>query len=131
MKVAEVIAEMHASVPSSSDVEEFIVTTLKAHGGIVDPHSKSAGVYSFNLGGVPRAVREYIGADERFRGKFDMPAPEGTAYLSRTSPIVEALASYTLDTALDPLGEGKARRCGVMITGDVVTRTTRLLVRFR
>jgi len=130
-EVAEVIAEMNASVPSSNDVEEFVVTTLKANGGIADPHSKSAGVYSFNLGGVPRAVREYVGADERFRGKFDMPVPEGTVYLSRTSPIVEALASYTLDTALDPLGEGKARRCGVMITGDVGTRTTLLLVRFR
>lgn len=130
-EVAEVTAEMHASVPSSGDVEEFVVTTLKAHGGIVDRHPKSAGVFLFNLGGVSRAVREYVGADERFRGKFDMPVPEGTIYLSRTSPIVEALASFTLDTALDPLGEGKARRCGVMITGDVSTRTTLLLVRFR
>lgn len=130
-EVAEVVAEMHASVPRATDVEEFVLSTLKVHGGIADSHPKSAGVYSFNLCGVPRAVREYIGADEQFRGRFDMPVPEGTVYLSRTSPVVEALASYTLDTALDPPGEGKARRCGAMITTAVSTRTTLLLVRFR
>ena len=36
-----------------------------------------------------------------------------------------------MDAALDPLGSGIARRCGVMRTDQVERRTTILLVRFR
>src|SRR5207248_6381483 len=49
----------------------------------------------------------------------------------RTHPIVEGLATYVMDTALDALGEGVARRCGVIRTDLVETRTTLLLLRFR
>jgi len=51
--------------------------------------------------------------------------------LNRTHPVVEALGSYVLNTALDPLVDGKARRCGVIRTTKVSKRTTVLLVRFR
>jgi hypothetical protein len=36
-----------------------------------------------------------------------------------------------MDMALDPIGEGVARRCGVIRTSKVEKRTTLLLVRFR
>ena len=36
-----------------------------------------------------------------------------------------------MDTALDPLGESEARRCGVTVTSLVERRTTLLLVRYR
>jgi hypothetical protein len=36
-----------------------------------------------------------------------------------------------MDTALDPLGESEARRCGVIVTSSVERRTTLLLVRYR
>ena len=36
-----------------------------------------------------------------------------------------------MDTALDPLGESEARRCGVTVTSHVERRTTLLLVRYR
>jgi len=52
-------------------------------------------------------------------------------YLSRTHPIVEGLATYMLDTALDPIGEAIARRCGVIRTSKIEKRTTLLLVRLR
>ena len=52
-------------------------------------------------------------------------------YLNRTHPFVEGLAAYVMDTALDPLGKGAGRRCGVIRTGRVERRTTLLLVRFR
>jgi hypothetical protein len=60
-----------------------------------------------------------------------MPVDEDTLYLSRTHPIVESLASFIMDTALDPQAEGVARRCGVIRTNRVDRRTTLLLVRFR
>lgn len=52
-------------------------------------------------------------------------------YLSRTHPLVEGLATYVMDTALDPVEESLARRCGVIRTSRVSRRTTLLLVRLR
>jgi hypothetical protein len=49
----------------------------------------------------------------------------------RTHPFVEGLASYVLQTALDPQLGGVARRAGVIRTRLIRTRTTALLVRFR
>ena len=60
---------------------------------------------------------------------------DGELYLSRTHPLVEGLASYVMDAALDPAGRtgdaGIARRCGVVRTQRVSRRTTLLLVRLR
>lgn len=52
-------------------------------------------------------------------------------YLSRTHPIVEGLATYTMDAALDPLLDGAAKRAGVLRTKAVRQATTLLLLRFR
>jgi hypothetical protein len=62
----------------------------------------------------------------------DLPAPRHHAVLARTDPTVEAVARYTLDTALDPTGDERlASRAGVMRTRAVERRTTLLLVRYR
>ena len=70
-------------------------------------------------------------SDDELRARFVLPVPDGVDYLSRTHPIVEALAGYVADTSLDPLGEPLAARCGSMRTSAVTTRTTLLLVRMR
>ena len=51
--------------------------------------------------------------------------------MSRTHPLLEGLATYVMDTALDPLGTGVARRCGVIRSSKVSERTTLLLLRTR
>ena len=45
--------------------------------------------------------------------------------------MVEGLASYLLDTALDPYGESPAARCGAIRTDAVKVTTTVLLLRHR
>jgi hypothetical protein len=84
---------------------------------------------------APRALRHAIGVEGPFSGRFDLPVPEGVVYLSRTHPIVEGLASYVLETALDEVqAQGErviARRCGVTKTRDVPEKTTLVLTRFR
>jgi hypothetical protein len=45
--------------------------------------------------------------------------------------VVEGLASYLLDTALDPYGESPAARCGAIRTDAVKVTTTVLLLRHR
>ncbi len=59
---------------------------------------------------------------------------DGELYLNRTHPLIEGLASYVMDSALDPQSDPDdaiARRCGVVRTAQVTRRTTLLLVRFR
>ena len=83
---------------------------------------------------TPRALRQAIGCDEPFTGRFDLPLPDGETYLGRTSPVVEGLASWTLDQALDPESRDTppvASRCGVIATSAVNVRTTLLIARFR
>jgi hypothetical protein len=84
----------------------------------------------FDLREAPRALRESCGFVDAFKAKFDLPVDPGVLYLSRTHPIVEGLAQYVLNAALD--GEGPvARRCGVIRTDAVDRRTTLLLLRYR
>jgi hypothetical protein len=73
------------------------------------------------------------GDSDELVARFALPVGEGALYLHRTHPVVEGLASYTLDTALDPqLAEGSlARRAGVIRTRTVSKRATVLLLRLR
>jgi superfamily II DNA or RNA helicase len=129
--LAEVQAELAAvqsAIGSSLDVAHFTADALRAHGAVVGGDEQRLEV---DLTEVPRALREALAAPLRFSARFTPPATAGELYLSRTDPIVEGLASYVMDTALDPLGQAAARRSGVMRTAAVARRTTLLLVRFR
>ena len=77
------------------------------------------------------ALREAMGGQARMLVRFELPVADGVTYLSRTHPAVEGLAAYVMDAALDPLLDGRARRCGAIRTAAVTTRTTLLLLRLR
>src|SRR5207244_1192037 len=94
------------------------------------------GAVHFDLSEVPVAlwdtVRDAVGNRTNFKAQFERhKVRDGEIYLSRTHPIVEGLASYVMDTALDAQSDAIAKRCGVARTGLVDTRTTLLLLRFR
>lgn len=64
----------------------------------------------------------------------DFPVAKGENVLHRTDAAVEAIASYVLEAALDPALPAETRpgrRCAVVRTAAVTTRTTLLLVRYR
>lgn len=129
IKVDEVAGELHAvwaAIGSSLNVAAFTHDALRAHGAVIAADGR------INLTEVPRALREAMRAEgETFTARFDLPVKDGEIYLNRTHPLVEGLATYVMDTALDPLGHSMARRCGVVRTSRVQRRTTLLLVRFR
>ena len=58
---------------------------------------------------TPRALRQALGRDEPFTGRFELPLAEGEVYLGRTSPIDEGLAGWALDQALDPAARDPTR----------------------
>lgn len=130
IKVEEVARELQAVravIGSGVDVEMFTIEAFRAHGATVSHN----GDVKFNLNEVPRGLLDAIGEQSKFVARFELPIKEGQIYLSRTQPIVEGLASFVMDTALDPIGGGVARRCGVIRTSRVQKRTTLLLVRLR
>jgi hypothetical protein len=129
--VAEVQREveaMRAAIGSDDDVRRFVSHAVRAAGGIVS----TGDPVSISFAGVPLALRDAIGrVDGDFRAGFRLPVADGVEYLPRTHPLVEALAGYVADTALDPVAEALASRCGAMRTDAVAARTTLLLVRMR
>ena len=130
--VAAELDGVRTAIGGSEDVDRFLTTVLQAANVPVRRRGRAVTV---NLGTqTPRALRQAIGSDEPFTGRFDLPLPDGETYLGRTSPIVEGLASWTLDQALDPESRDTppvASRCGVIATSAVAERTTLLVARFR
>jgi hypothetical protein len=126
-EVARELWAMQEAIGAGVDVAAVTTEVLRAHGAAV----RQNGAVSVNLKETPRALREAIGNVQQFAARFAKPVQEGELYLTRTHPIVEGLATYVMDTALDPIGEGVARRCGVIRTRAVERRTTVLLLRLR
>ncbi len=130
IKVDEVAKELRAAraaVGSGVVVSEFVSQSLRAHNAVVNQN----GSLKVELKESPKPLREMLGV-EKFEAVFEYPPKKGQIYLSRTSPIVEGLATYVMDTALDPVDEAAvARRCGVIRASQVERRTTVLLLRLR
>jgi hypothetical protein len=130
--VASELQGVRTAIGRSEDVARFFHAVMQAATVPVKVEGKAVTLQLSNE--VPRALRQAIGRDEPFTGRFDLPLQEGEVYLGRTSPVIEGLASWTLDQALDPVARDArpvAARCGVVSTSAVNTRTTLLVARFR
>ena len=131
-EVAAELEQVRAAIGRTEDVGPFLDTVLSAANV---PVQGSGGAVTVHLGpGTPRALRQTIGFDEPFTGRFDLPLKGGEVHLGRTSPVIEGLATWTLDQALDPAsrdGPPVASRCGAIRTSAVSARTTLLVARFR
>ncbi len=137
IKTEEVKAELDAireAIGAGPTVNRFVQDVLHLAGVPISARSKDTIEVTLS-NETARALRHAIGRDKPFRGRFNLPVDEGVIYLSRTHPIAEGLASYTLDTALDEVqAEGErviARRCGVTKTKGVTEKTSLLVVRLR
>lgn len=130
--VAAELEAVRSSIGQSADVAEFFKSLLRAANV---PFTDKNGRVSVSLSTeTPRALRQAIGRDDSFEGRFELPIEGNDLYLGRTSPIIEGLAGWTIDQALDPVARDAppvASRCGVMSTAAVTTRTTLLVARFR
>ena len=130
--VAAELDSVRAAIGRSEDVARFFTAVLQTANVPVRSNGRAVTVH---LGPqTPRALRQAIGRDEPFTGRFDLPLPDGEIHLGRASPVIEGLASWTLDQALDPESRDTApvaSRCGVIASSAVTTRTTLLIARFR
>lgn len=134
--VEEVALELQSardSIGSSVDIGRFTEDTLRGNGAVV----KRNGALEVDLAASHLSfiqatnLEATLGAKRHFKARFEEPVDEKTILLSRTHPVVEGLSSWVMDTALDPIADSVARRCGVIRTDQVQQRTTALLLRIR
>ena len=129
--VEEVTRELEAAraaISSAADAERFAEEALVAQGARV--REGDGGGLIADLSDTTRAFTDAIGAAAD-SSKFEIIRSGGALNLDRTHPVIGALATYTLDAALDPRGKSAAARCGVIRTRAVELRTTLLLLRVR
>jgi superfamily II DNA or RNA helicase len=130
LDVSEVAREWRAvreAIGTAVDVERFVADMVRAHGGHISRQGPNTEIRLPDRA----ALRDLVGGREKVTARFELPVPDQVTYLSRTHPIVEGLAAYTMDTALDPLLDGAAKRAGVIRSKAVPQATTLLLLRFR
>lgn len=132
-EVAAEVAAVRESLGTPLEVAEFTQHALRALRATVTPNESG---FTATLATLPIALREALPTGPRDPRRFvrDLPVQPGEALLSRTDRTVEAIARYVLETALDSRADADARparRCAVMRTDTVGTRTTLLLARYR
>ncbi|MEU7628629.1 DEAD/DEAH box helicase [Nocardia sp. NPDC049220] len=139
-EVAREVQALRDVLGDPREVETFVRQALPDLHGVL--RNNSDGGFAADVSGSPAGLRDAldvaVGSGVVAKGK---PIPfrttpavgRGEAALVRTDPAVGALANFVLNSALDSLPERTrpARRCGVIRTDAVDTRTTLLLVRYR
>jgi superfamily II DNA or RNA helicase len=139
-EVALEVAAVRDTLGRSGETTDFVRQALASLDAVL--RDDGAGGFTVDLSGTPAGLRDalapMLGGDAVEAGRqvpFRTTAavPRGDVALVRTDPVVGALAGYVLNAALDGKASGPrpARRCGVIRTRSVDTRTTLLLVRYR
>ncbi|MFJ7072868.1 helicase-related protein [Streptomyces sp. NPDC098781] len=138
-EVAREVASIREALGGAGEIRTFVRESLGALNAVLRDHGDD---FTAQVGGTPMGLRdalastvgaEVIEKDREIPFRSDPAVARGEAALVRTDPVVGALASHVLNAALDAQAEGArpARRCGVITTDAVSTRTTLLLVRYR
>jgi superfamily II DNA or RNA helicase len=130
--VAQELASVRAAVGGATEVSRFTTAVLRAARVPIKVDGPRLVVEVTPE--TQRSLRQAIGMDDSFAGRFELPTQEDEFYLSRTHPIIEGLASWTLDQAMDTAPRDSSRiaaRCGVVATSAVKAPTRVLVARFR
>lgn len=121
------LAELRRAIGSEADVERFVLDGLRELKATISGKDP----YTISVSDCSAAVRDALGQDKTFKAVFRGYPKEGALLLGRTHPLVEGLAGYLLESALDPALSGPARRCAVVRTGAVAIRTAVIVTRMR
>ncbi|MFF4095265.1 helicase-related protein [Streptomyces sp. NPDC001834] len=139
-EVAAEVDEVRGALGTGEEVRDFTRRALGALRGM--PAATKQGGFTAHTDALPQGLRDTVSHALGPRHPrpvvfHDAPsAPRGEAALTRTDPVVAAVARFVLDAALDDAGkvpewQRPARRCGVVRTKAVERNTTLLLVRHR
>lgn len=132
-EVGAELRETRATLGTNAQVAEFVEQALRALRSTVTTADTG---FTATLTPLPLGLRDSLppGRNDPLHFATDLPVRRGDAVLNRTDASVEAVAHYTLESALDPNlpdEQRPARRCAVVRTTAVTTRTTLLVARYR
>ncbi|MFJ9614949.1 DEAD/DEAH box helicase [Streptomyces noursei] len=138
-EVAREVAAVRDSLGGAGEIHTFVRESLAALNAVIRGDGED---FTAEVGGTPAGLRdalapvvgpEVIERDRSIPFRADPAVARGEVALVRTDPVIGALAAHVLNAALDTQADGArpARRCGVITTDAVATRTTLLLVRYR
>lgn len=132
-EVAVEVAEIRANLGTHTEVRAFTEQALTALKATLKTTPRG---FTACTGPLPGGLLDALppGREGQLTFLNDFPVAKGENVLHRTDAAVEAIASYVLESALDPnlpAAVRPARRCAVVRTAAVDTRTTLLLVRYR
>lgn len=131
--VAEELKEVREAIGDAGAVRRFVEAAIPQFGATVT-HQNSSTTLHFDQE-TPRALRQAVGWDQPVQGRFQLPLEKGEEYFGRTGQIVEGLASFVLDQALDVRARTgartKAARLGIIRTQAVGEATHVVLIRQR
>ncbi|MEY3299602.1 MAG: hypothetical protein RLZZ597_2862, partial [Cyanobacteriota bacterium] len=124
-EVEQELVESDMILGNESDIERFVLTTCARLN-----HSLVKQKQGWLLQNIPTCVKPILGDKPRLL-TFTTPPPEGVEYVGRNHPLVEGLARYVLEDALENGQNPVAARCGFTVTTAVEKRTTLLMLRLR
>lgn len=140
-EVAAELRDVRNAIGSGVDLPEFCAEALSLNNArIRKPDQQTLEANLTQISGRLKDNLEYALGQNKLKDqmtfRFELPVQQGQVLLSRTHPFMETLANYVLETSLDEQNRDDpyaryARRCGVVRTDAVTTRTTLLLLRFR
>jgi hypothetical protein len=135
-EVGREVSELRASLGTGEEIGWFTRESLAALGADMLRGPDDSVAFSARTGSLPMNLADALppGHAEPLPFHAELPVPPRHAHLDRTDPSVAAVATFVLESALDPSlpqAQRPARRAGVMRTQAVPRRTTLLLVRFR
>jgi len=126
------LQDVDLALGSPDDVHHFLANVLKRLESDLVP-TRPEGSYALEIGGRARKVLKDHGGPDALpeRITFVAPPPQGVSVISRTSPLIAALADYVVAAAFRAEPGSLFSRCGAMITSAVSRRTIVLLLRLR
>lgn len=128
IKPAEVEQELVESdliLGDEKDVERFVRSACERLNSSLIKKKQA-----WLLPSPPQCLKAVLGDKQRLIS-FTTPVPEGVEYIGRNHPLVENLARYLLEEALDNASNSAIARCGFSVTDAVDKRTVLLLLRLR
>ena len=132
-EVATEVGEIRTNLGTHAEVRTFVRSALEALKSTTRNQPRG---FTASTSSLPGGLLDALppGLDGTLSFVEDFPVARGQNVLHRTDAAVEAVAGYVLESALDPTlpdSSRPARRCAVVRTAAVDTRTTLLLVRYR
>jgi len=128
-EIEEDLKQTDAAIGNPNDVEDFVKSALSNLLGVQISATKKG--YILYLANLPNVLKSILPNVNQIKISFHSPSPEGYTYLGRNHPFVEQLCQYLLANSLEhKLKKGPAR-AAVIVTNNVVIKTTILLFRVR